>query len=219
MNNASLITDQGCGFCRSDMSSRFFYSAFFQNAASVVCRPAIWQVQVWRLSHVVYNCNDITILPILNWFFEQCLDFRFFVIRFTHSLKHRRQCWMVACRTRSIWHACLIANSCSEKTIDACLQYHNVYTFANARLAPMHFCLRKTYVDSPCAIYLHKRMWHWVSFTEASDDTTPSTHIKSGFGDADSWIRIAMHSRTCTHHFKAEGHMNLSKLLQWPPQM
>lgn len=101
-----------------------FILPFFQNAASVVCRPAIWQVQVWRLSHVVYNCNDITILPIVNWFFEQCLDFSFFVIRFTHSLKHRRPCWIVACSTRSIWHARLIANSCSEKTIDACL--HNI---------------------------------------------------------------------------------------------
>ena len=50
------------------------------------------------------------------------------------------------------------------------------------RLRHCSFCLRGTYVDSPYAISLRKLTRLRVSLTQASYDTTPSTHIKGGFG-------------------------------------
>ena len=48
------------------------------------------------------------------------------------------------------------------------------------RLRHCSFCLRGAYVDSPYAIGLRKLAQLRVSLTQASYDTTPSTHIKGG---------------------------------------
>ena len=44
------------------------------------------------------------------------------------------------------------------------------------------FCLRGAYVDSPYTIGLRQLTRLRVLLTQASYDTTPSTHIKGGFG-------------------------------------
>ena len=50
------------------------------------------------------------------------------------------------------------------------------------RLRHCSCCLRGAYVESPYAISLRKRTRLKVSLTQASYGTTPSTHIRGGFG-------------------------------------
>ncbi len=66
------------------------------------------------------------------------------------------------------------------------MSYDNAYASAYATLTPLQFCLRghrrAYYVDSPYATGLRKLTRLRVLLMQTSYDTTPSTHIKGGFG-------------------------------------
>ena len=75
------------------------------------------------------------------------------------------------------------------------------------------FCLRGAYVDSPYTIGLRQLTRLRVLLTQASYDTTPSTHIKGGFG------RCSVVTPRCSKvHHSVEGlHQTRSwNLTAWP---
>ncbi len=70
----------------------------------------------------------------------------------------------------------------TKTSINSPMSYHNADASAYATLTPLQFLLTRGICWFPYAISLRKLPRLRVSLTQASYDTTPSTHIKGGFG-------------------------------------